>query len=273
MAERDGLACLLLPASPEELGRAVALVDQAVATGPKFFPGTAWLQFVKGLATYRQGRPQQAVPLLEESADLLASRPGPRLALAMAQFQSGHPAEARNTLAAAIRAYNWMEPQADHPTAWVSHVLRREAEALVLPNLPAFLRGAYEPRENDERLAFVGACQFQGRYHTTARLYAEAFTADPHLADNLTTECRYRSTEEEPFYERVESVNTEARYLAARCAALAACGLGRDAAGLSRAERARCASRRASGCRPTWPCGGRRWTTAPIRASLSPRGC
>ena len=92
MAERDGLACLLLPASPEELGRAVALVDQAVATGPKFFPGTAWLQFVKGLATYRQGRPQQAVPLLEESADLLASRPGPRLALAMAQFQSGHPA-------------------------------------------------------------------------------------------------------------------------------------------------------------------------------------
>ena len=37
MAERDGLACLLLPASGEELRRAVALVDQAVATGPKFY--------------------------------------------------------------------------------------------------------------------------------------------------------------------------------------------------------------------------------------------
>ena len=69
--------------------RAVALTDLAVATGPKFFPGNAWPQFVKGLATYRQGRPQQAVPLLEESADLLPNRPGPRLALAMAQFQSG----------------------------------------------------------------------------------------------------------------------------------------------------------------------------------------
>ncbi len=239
MAERDGLACLLLPISGKELERAVALTEVAVATGPKFFPSSAWAQFVKGLATYRQGRPQQAAPLLEESADLMPNRPGPRLALAMAQFQSGHPAQARETLAGAVRAYNWMESQADHPTAWVSHVLRREAEALILPNLPAFLRGAYEPKDNDERLALVGTCQSRGRYHTAARLYAEAFTADPRLADALTTECRYRSTEEEPFYERVESVNTEARYLAARCAALAGCGLGSAAAGLSRDERTR----------------------------------
>ena len=38
MAERDSLACLLLPADEEELRRAVALVDRAVATGPRFFP-------------------------------------------------------------------------------------------------------------------------------------------------------------------------------------------------------------------------------------------
>ncbi len=239
MAERDAVACLILPASGEELRRAVALVDQAVATGPKFFPVSAWLQFAKGLATYRQGQPQQAMPLLEAAAEVLPNRAGPRLALAMAQFRSGRPSEARKTLAAAIRAYNWMESQADHPAAWVSHVLRREAEALILPNLPAFLRGECQPQDNDERLAIVGTCQFQGRYDTTARLYALAFTADPHLADDLTTECRYRSTEEEPFYERVESVNTEARYLAARCATLAGCGSGKDGAGLSRAERAR----------------------------------
>ena len=64
MAERDGLACLLLPASEEELRRAVALVDRAVATGPKFFPANAYILFIRGLAEYRQGRPQQAVPLL-----------------------------------------------------------------------------------------------------------------------------------------------------------------------------------------------------------------
>jgi eukaryotic-like serine/threonine-protein kinase len=239
MAERDSLACLLLPASGEELRRAVALVDRAVTTAPKVLPYKAYTLLISGLAEYRQGRPQQAVPLLEESAALLPNRAGPRLALAMAQFRSGCPAEARKTLAAAVRAYNWMESQADHPTAWVSHVLRREAEALILADLPAFLRGEYEPQDNDERLALAGTCQSQGCYHTAARLYAKAFTADPDLADNLTTECRYRSTQEEPHYERVESVNTEARYLAVRCAALAGCGLGRDAAGLSRAERAR----------------------------------
>ena len=239
MAERDGLACLLLPTSGEELRRAVALVNRAVTAVQKIFPDNPYTLFISGLADYRQGRPQQAVPSLEESATLLPNRAGPRLALAMAQFRSGCPPEARKTLAAAIRAYNWMESQADHPTAWVSHVLRREAEALILPDLPAFLRGEYEPRDNDERLALAGTCQAQGRYHTAARLYAGAFAADPGLADVLTTECRYRSTQEESHYERVESINTEARYLAARCAALAGCGLGRDGAGLSRAERAR----------------------------------
>jgi tetratricopeptide (TPR) repeat protein len=239
MAERDGLACLLRPASGEELRRAVALVDQAVATGPRFSPDHSYLLFVRGLAEYRQGRPQQAVPLLEESAALLPNRADPRLALAMALYRSGCPPEARQTLAAAVRAYNWMESRADHPTAWVSHVLRREAEALILPDLPALLRGEFQPRDNDERLALVAIRQSQGRFHAAARLYAETFAADPGLADNLTTECRYRSNDDEPFYERVESIDTEARYLAARCAALTGCGLGRDGAGLSRAERAR----------------------------------
>jgi tetratricopeptide (TPR) repeat protein len=131
-----------------------------------------------------------------------------------------------------------MQSQADHPAAWVSHVLRREAETLILPNLPSFLRGEYEPQVNDERLALVGICQAQSRYATAARLYAAAFQADPDLADKLTTECRYRSTEDEPFYERVESINTDARYLAARCATLAGGRLGTDAAGLDQAERA-----------------------------------
>src|SRR5205807_5647412 len=173
--------------------RAVALVDRAVTTAPKVFPYKAYTQLISGLAEYRQGRPQQAVPLLQESAALLPNRAGPRLALAMAQFRSDRPAEARETLAAAVRAYNWMESQADHPTAWVSHVLRREAEALILPNLPSFLRGEYEPQDNGERLALVGTCQSQGRYHTAARLDAEAFRADPTLADDLTTECLHRA--------------------------------------------------------------------------------
>src|SRR5262249_19326200 len=239
-AERGSLACLLLPASGEELRRAVALADRAVAAGPK--PphlDSAYLQFVKGLAEYRHGRAAQAVPLLRESAALLPNRAGPRLALAMAQFRSGSPKEARQTLAAAVRAYNWKAPQADHPTAWVSHVLRREAEALILPDLPAFLRGEYRPQDNDGRLALVGACQFQGRYAAAACLYADAFESDPQLADHLTTECRYRTLRAElPEDDRMDPLETECRYLAARCAALAGSGLGKDGPGLSAAERA-----------------------------------
>jgi tetratricopeptide (TPR) repeat protein len=133
IAERTSLACLLLPASGEELRRAVVLADRAVAAGPKFAcPDNAYLQFVKGLAEYRQGRPEQAVRLLQESAALLPNRASPRLALAVAQFKSGSTKEARKTLAVAVRTYNWKESQTDHTTAWVSHVLRRQAEALIL---------------------------------------------------------------------------------------------------------------------------------------------
>jgi serine/threonine-protein kinase len=239
-AERDGLACLLLPASGDELRRAVALADRAVAAGPK--PphlDSAYPEFVKGLAEYRQGQFAQAVPLLRESAALLPNRAGPGLVLAMAQFQAGSPQEARQTLASAVRTYNWKAAQADHTTRWVSHVLRREAETLILPNLPAFLRGEYRPQDNDERLAFSGACQFQGLYTGAARLYADAFEADPRLADRLTTECRYRTLREEaPEDDGAEPLEAECRYLAARCAALAGAGLGSDGAKLSAAERA-----------------------------------
>ena len=63
LTERTSLACLLLPASGDELRGAVVLADRAVAIGPKApDPDHAYVQFVKGLAEYRQGRPAQAVP-------------------------------------------------------------------------------------------------------------------------------------------------------------------------------------------------------------------
>jgi serine/threonine-protein kinase len=157
----------------------------------------------------------------------------------MAQFRSGSTKEARKTLAEAIRAYNWNASQADHPTVWVSHVLRREAEAMILPNLPRFLQGEYQPQDNDERLALLGICQFQGSCVAAARLYADAFAADPNLADDLTMECFRRATRTPASIDRIEILKTACRYLAARCAALAGCGLGTDGPKLDAAERTR----------------------------------
>jgi tetratricopeptide (TPR) repeat protein len=199
---------------------------------------------VQGLALYRDGRPEAAVPLLREAAEKLNDRAGPRLALAMAQFRAGSTIEARKTLAAAVRAYDWKEPRAvqhaDPSTLWVSHVLRREAEALILPNLPAFLQGNHQPQDNDERVALLGICQSRGLSGAAARLFADAFAADPGLADSMLTECLgraiqgYRST-----VDPTAAFNAACRYLAARCAALAGCGLAIDADQLSEAERTR----------------------------------
>lgn len=192
IAERTSLACLLLPASGDELQRAVDLADRAVAAGEKAAgPGSPYLGFLKGLAEHRLGRPERAIPLLRESAPRLPDRAGPSLVLAMALSRSGYAKEARKTLAAAIRDYRWDKSWADHTSGWVSHVLRREAERIILPKLRAFLDGTRQPRDNDERLALLGVCQFEGRWSTAARLYAEAFEADPKLAEDPYAQGHY----------------------------------------------------------------------------------
>lgn len=84
--------------------------------------------------------------------------------------------------------------------------------------VPAFMDGKHHPRDNDERLALLGACQFANRTRAMARLYADAFAAAPSLADELAAGHRYN---------------------AARAAALAGCGHGADATGLADDERAR----------------------------------
>jgi len=195
-------------------------------------PDNPYLQFVQGLAEYRQGRIEQAVPFLETAAAQLPNRPGPRLVLAMAQFQGGLAREARRTMGAAIRCYNWsefvLEDQADCPKIWASHVLRREAEALLLPNLPGFLEGTWQPQDNDERLALLGVCQFQKLHAKAARLYVNAFANDPNLADALNSDCLSRIRAREAPADRLNIFNTSCRYLAARSAALAGCGDGAD---------------------------------------------
>ncbi len=216
IAERTSLACLLLPQAGEDLRRAAALAEHAVAAAAKSAePDNGYVLFAKGLSEYRQGRFAEAMPLLHESSLKIADRPGPRLVLAMAQHRAGHTNEARRTLAAAMWDSDWDARRADGPSTWVSHVLRREAERLILPNLPAFLRREHEPRDNDERLALSGACQFMELHATRAGLWADALAADPALPANA------------------------AREPAVIAAALAGCGHGQDASTLTDADRAR----------------------------------
>jgi serine/threonine-protein kinase len=240
VAERVGRACLLLPGTEDELRKGIGLIDRAVAARGST---PAWLYryflFARGLADYRQGRLASAIAVMEGKASRVMG-PAPRLILAMAQHGQGQKWQARKTLARAIVAFDWSAAQADSRDVWIAHILRREAEALILPNLPAFLQGNYQPRDNDERLALVGICQSQGLFHAAARLHADAFATEPALAEDLTSEWRSRtaqSAKQPP--DRIEELNTQCRYPAARCAALAGCGLGADGARLSEAQRTR----------------------------------
>src|SRR5262249_51037061 len=110
VAWRTSRACLLLPATGDELSQAVGLAGRAAADGrPKYekyeeFYGQ--FLFARGLAEYRQGRFDRAIATLRGDASRWPG-PAPRLVLAMALHQSGQAEEARKTLAAAVLSHDW----------------------------------------------------------------------------------------------------------------------------------------------------------------------
>ncbi len=144
VAERTGRACLLLPASEDELRQAAALTEFAVAargsdksSGPR-----PYALFAKGLAEYRLGRHESAIALMEQCAAGVKG-PAPRLVEAMARHRSGQTARASKALAMAVVSFDWSAAKADSlDPAWIAHILRREAEAMILPALPAFPEGS-----------------------------------------------------------------------------------------------------------------------------------
>jgi serine/threonine-protein kinase len=217
---RVGRACLLLPAAKGELRKATALTERGLAADPMkrgiVYP---YLVLASGLADYRRGRWKDALAAMRGKAADTRQGVGPSALLiaGMALHRMGQKAEARKALAEAVTSYDWSEAATDHG-AWMAHVLRREAEALMLPGLPAFLAGKYQPTDNDERLALVGACQCRGLRAAEAHLMAAAFEADPKRPGDPSSGLYFR---------------------AACAAAVVGTGGGTDSAGLGEQERLR----------------------------------
>jgi Tfp pilus assembly protein PilF len=125
-----------------------------------------------------------------------------RMAESLAAYRRGHELGRR-------------QPGWNYPSAlWV-----REGEALaaVEAKLTRVLAGEAQPADAAERVALAHLCHTKKRYAAAARFFADAFAAQPALADNLQTQDRYN---------------------AACAAARAAAGQG-DADRLADAERAR----------------------------------
>jgi serine/threonine-protein kinase len=209
VCQQMAIACLLAPLPEDQLKTTNALISRALSSElAKDLPHLRWALFAEALAEYRAGHFLTAGSIM---TDPLAGAPGPpKIVLAMAEFRLGKVTQARHTLAQAVANYNW--GPTDDQERQVFHALRREAEAMMLPNLDSFLHGQYQPRNNDERLAFTGICQFENRSGQLARLWCDAFAADPNLARSH-------------------------RYDAACAAALAGCGRGIDSASFNDADR------------------------------------
>ncbi len=83
---------------------------------------------------------------------------------------------------------------------------------------PDFLQGRFQPGDNAQRLHLAQLCVYKRYFRDAARLYTEAFVAEPKRADDLAA---------------------QDRYAAACAAALAGSGRGEDAKQLDNNERAR----------------------------------
>jgi serine/threonine-protein kinase len=218
VAEKTARAVLLMPASEEELRTANSLTECALAAKSTTLEWVyPYYLFAKGLEEFRQGHFDSAISIMKSKAGTVMG-PCPRFLIAMAKYRLGEQQEARTTLATEISAFDWSLAQVRSHDQWIWHALRREAEALIFPNTTAFLEGKYEPRNNTERLALLGVCQFKNLSRATARLYADAFAVDAALAENTRFSHRYN---------------------AARWAALAGCGVGEDATHLEETEKKR----------------------------------
>jgi eukaryotic-like serine/threonine-protein kinase len=141
IAARVSRACLLRSAEGDELRQAAALAGQAAATG-RTKAGTSFghYQFAQGLADYRQRRFDRTITTMRGEASKVLG-PAPKMVLAMALYQSGEVAEARKALAAAVAGHDWSPANVRDQDGWIYHSLRREAEAMMTPKLPALAAG------------------------------------------------------------------------------------------------------------------------------------
>jgi tetratricopeptide (TPR) repeat protein len=154
------------------------------------------------IAEYRQATqldPQHALAHVNLGSAL---RTNGELTKAVAAFRRGHEL--------GTKIPNWPHPSAE----WL-----RSAERLAEfdGKLTAILRGTAQPADAAERTEFAKLCLIRKFPATAARFYQEAFAAQPALAEDLTEGKRYE---------------------AARAAALAGCGVGKDDPPLGEERRA-----------------------------------
>jgi tetratricopeptide (TPR) repeat protein len=192
------------------LDEAIGHYQQALEIDPK----DANAHGALGLALQAKGHLDEAMGHYQQAIQI-----DPKDAKAHAALGQGLLAQGRFREAGdATRRCLDLLPQSDPHRRFVTPQLQQCEQFLELEGrLPAVLRGDDQP-DAPQRLRYADLCVRTKRYAAAARLFAEAFAAQPKRADDLRAQSRYN---------------------AACAAARAAAGQGGDTAKLDAKERAR----------------------------------
>jgi serine/threonine protein kinase len=169
---------------PEET---IRYLTAAVAVRPR----SAMARYVLGLALVARGEKDQAIAELREASRLHPSLTDVHANLGAALHAQGKLDEALAALRTA-RARAGLELETRFPgigqtIAWMERLVRLRGR------LPAILKGQDQPTGPSEGIDFAELCYKQGRHAASARLYAEALTADPKLGEDRRTQHRYNA--------------------------------------------------------------------------------
>jgi tetratricopeptide (TPR) repeat protein len=161
---------------------AVALLRKSVELNPKKVE--TYVNLADCLM--RQGKATEAESVCRKAIELAPKTVEAHGNLAEALLGQGRYKEAQESALQSIKLMAANDPNRAEGEAAV-----RQAKAG--ERLEAVLRGDQHPGSAAEAIDFAGLCHYQWRLAETARLYADAFAAEPRLADNLAAGYRYNA--------------------------------------------------------------------------------
>jgi serine/threonine-protein kinase len=189
---------------------AEAAYRKALALKPDFAEGHTTL----GNLLLRQGKHDEAEAAHRKAIELKPDLAPAHGNLGLVLMQQSQFDKAALALKKAAELFPADDPRRETARRLQQGCLRY---AILDTRLPAILRGTDKPANATEQLDLARLCLFKKQYAAAARFWRDAFTADP---------------------KRAEAVPQGTRYDAARAAALAGSGQGKDAAKLDDKERA-----------------------------------
>jgi tetratricopeptide (TPR) repeat protein len=212
-AAQNGLAGALLDKG--KLDESIGILEKAIEQDAK----NSNAYNILGLARlYGQGRAAEAVDSFGRTLQIVQNNTVSQFNLGKALLADGKYPQARDAVRRALELAGNDSRLRDMFTQTMRELQDCDRLPALEARLPAILQGKEKPANIAEALTFAWLCESRLRFADAARLYADSFAMDPKPANDISAGYRF---------------------LAARCAALAAAGWGADSTKPDDKERSR----------------------------------